>query len=266
MRPFFRYLAILRVLVLNGLMRQMAYRPHFFLMVTGKVIRIALLVLFFQALFSRVDRLGTWSFDQVLLLFATFHVVDFVISFTFHRNLAFSLTAKVQSGDLDSRMLMPVSLLFLVSLESIDVQDFLSFLPTLGFLGYVLWRMDLPLTASGVALYLVLMAAAVAFLFAAVLAVASLSFWTTQSRGLARIFDNAMKVGRYPLDIFEGFARVLFAYVLPLVLIAQVPSQALIGTLTPGGALFALAFTAAALAGSLLLWRRGLRAYSSAST
>lgn len=247
-------------------MRQMAYRPHFFLMVTGKVVRIGLLILFFNALFSQVDRLGSWTYDQVLLLFATFHLVDFIISFTFHRNLAFALPAQVQSGDLDSRMLLPVNLLFLVSLEYIDVQDFLSFLPTLGFAGYVLWRMEIPLTAPGVTLYLLLVVNAVVFLYAAVLAVASLSFWTTQSRGLARVFDNLMKVGRYPLDIFRGAARAVFAYVLPLVLIAQVPTQALTGVLTPGGILFAFSFSAAALTFSLILWNKGLRTYSSAST
>jgi hypothetical protein len=37
-------------------MRQMAYRPHFFMMVAGKIIRIGLLFFFFQAIFFKVDR------------------------------------------------------------------------------------------------------------------------------------------------------------------------------------------------------------------
>jgi ABC-type uncharacterized transport system permease subunit len=42
----------------------MAYRPHFFMMIAGKVIRIGLLILFFQAIFLKVDRIGQWTFDR----------------------------------------------------------------------------------------------------------------------------------------------------------------------------------------------------------
>ncbi len=261
-----RYLRIVSLLVRTGLMQQMAYRPHFFSMFAGKVIRIALLLLFFQAVFQKVDRIGSWSYDQVLLLFATFHVVDFLMSITFHRNLAFYLPQKVHSGEFDARMILPVNLLFLSSLERIELIDFASFLPTLGFLGYVLARPEFSFTAGQCLAYLVLLGNALAFLFAAVLAIASLSFWTTQSGGLARIFDSLLKVGRYPIEIFEGFWKSIFLYVLPLVLVAQVPSEALLGILSPGAVLVAAAGTGVLVALALLLWRAGLYRYQSASS
>lgn len=261
-----RYLRIVSLLVKTGLMQQMAYRPHFFSMLAGKVIRIVLLLLFFQAVFLKVDRIGSWGYDQVLLLFATFHVVDFLMSITFHRNLAFHLPQKVHSGDFDARMLLPVNLLFLSSLERIEWIDFASFLPTLGFLGYVLYRLEFAFTGGQLLVYLVLLVNALLFLFAAVLAIASLSFWTTQSGGLARIFDNLLKVGRYPIDMFEGFWRSVFLYILPLVLIAQLPSEALLGILSPRTVLVATAVTGLLLALALLLWRAGLERYQSASS
>lgn len=261
-----RYLRIFSVLVNTGLMQQMTYRPHFFAMFAGKVIRIALLLLFFQAVFLKVDRIGSWGYDQVLLLFATFHVVDFLMSITFHRNLAFHLPEKVRSGDFDARMLFPINLLFLSSLERIELIDFASFLPTLGFLGYVLYRMEFAVTGGQLLVYLILVVNALLFLFAAVLGVASLSFWTTQSSGLARIFDSLLKVGRYPIDVFDGFWRSIFLYILPLVLIAQLPSEALLGILSPDAVLIATAATAILLALALLFWKAGLRRYRSASS
>lgn len=266
MRRIRRYLRILSVLVKAGLMQQMAYPPHFFAMFVGKVIRIGLLLLFFQAVFLKVDRIGTWGYDQVLLLFATFHVVDFLMSITFHRNLAFYLPQKVHSGDFDARMILPVNLLFLSSLERIELIDFASFLPTLGFLGYVLFRLEFSFTGAQFLVYLALLANALLFLFAAVLAIASLSFWTTQSSGLARIFDSLLKVGRYPIEIFEGVWRSLFLYILPLVLVAQIPSEALLGILSPLAVLVATAVTGGLLTLALLLWKAGLRQYQSASS
>ncbi|HSL92306.1 MAG TPA: ABC-2 family transporter protein [Candidatus Limnocylindrales bacterium] len=261
-----RYLRIFSLLIKTGLMQQMAYRPHFFSMFAGKVIRIALLLLFFQAVFMKVDRIGSWGYDQVLLLFATFHVVDFLMSITFHRNLAFYLPQKVHSGDFDARMLLPVNLLFLSSLERIELIDFASFLPTLGFLGYVLYRLEFAFTGWQLLVYLILLSNALIFLFAAVLAIATLSFWTTQSSGLARIFDSLLKVGRYPIEIFEGFWRSIFLYILPLVLIAQTPSEALLGIISPRAVLVATAVTGFLLALALLLWRAGLKRYQSASS
>ena len=261
-----RYLRILSLLIRTGLMQQMAYRPHFFAMFAGKVIRIVLLLLFFQAVFVKVDRIGSWGYDQVLLLFATFHVVDFLMSITFHRNLAFYLPQKVHSGDFDARMLLPVNLLFLSSLERIEMIDLASFIPTLGFLGYVLVRLEFAFTGSQFLVYLVLLANALLFLFAAVLAIASLSFWTTQSGGMARIFDSLLKVGRYPIEIFEGYWRSVFLYILPLVLIAQLPSEALLGILSARAVLIATAATGLLLVLALLLWRAGLKQYQSASS
>jgi len=247
-------------------MRQMAYRPHFFTMVAGKIIRIALLLFFFQAIFLQIDRLGQWTFDRVLLLFATFHVVDFLMSITFHRNLAFLLPRRIQRGELDWRMILPVNLLFFVSFEELDLMDFFSFIPTLGFLGYVLYRLDYNFSwVQGVA-YVLLLGNALVFLFATILLIGTISFWTTQSAGIARIFDNLLKIGRYPLDIFEGFWKVIFIYLLPLVLIAQIPAQALLQALSFKFILSAFCVSGIFLVLALGFWRIGIRNYLSASS
>jgi ABC-2 type transport system permease protein len=261
-----RYVRLFWLLVKIGLMRDMAYRFHFIMMVAGKVIRIGLLFFFFQAVFLRVDRIGNWSYNEILLLFATFHVVDFLMSVTFQRNLAFVLPRRIQTGELDARLLLPVNLLFISSFEDIDMMDFFSFLPTLGFLGYVFYRLGISFSWIQMLTYLLLLVNALVFLFAAVLIIASVSFWTTQSYGLARMFDNLLKIGRYPLDIFHGFWRVIFMYFLPLVLIAQVPSQSLLGALAPESVLLAFGVSGCLLFVALRSWKVGVRNYMSASS
>ncbi len=261
-----RYVLLLTIFIKIGVMRQMAYRPQFLFMIAGKVIRMALLFLFFQAVFLKVDRIGSWTYNQILLLFATFHLVDYLMSITFHRNLAFHLPQLIRTGELDSRRLMPVNLLFLLSFETIDLIDFVSFLPSAGFLGYVLYRFDFAFSWGQVISYMLLLINALFFLFSVVLIIATISFWTTQSLGLARIFDNVLKVGRYPLDIFEGFLKIVLVYLFPLVFIAQIPSQALLGLLSPSSVLNVFAVTFLFLVFAILLWRVGQRNYMSASS
>lgn len=246
-------------------MRQAAYRPHFCWMVLGKVIRMALLLFFFQAVFLKVDRLGQWTFDQVLLLFATFHMVDYFMSITFQRNLSSHLPNLIQSGELDSRLILPVNPLFMASLENLDMIDFISLIPCLGLLGYALYRLDVSFTCLQAAMYGLLVVNALIFLFGVILTIAATSFWTTRAAGLARLFDDLTRVGRYPLDIFEGFWKFFFIYVFPLALISQVPTQALLGVLSPSFLMYAFGVSMLSLFVAVRFWKVGLRAYSSTS-
>ncbi len=248
-----------------GLMRQMAYRPHFLMMVLGKLIRLILLFFFFQAIFLKIDRLGQWTFEQVLLLFATFHLVDFLMSITFQRNLIQMLPRWVQTGELDTRLLLPVNHLFWVSLENVDLMDLFSFIPSLLFLGYILIALNIEITWQGVLIYTALIINALIFLYAIHLAVATISFWTTQSYGIGRILDNIFKIGRYPLDIFDGFWKTIFIYFFPLIIIAQLPTQALLQISSWPFILFGFFVSALFLAVSLKFWKIGLRNYLSAS-
>lgn len=247
-------------------MRQMAYRPHFFMMVAGKVIRIVLIFFFFQAIFLKIDRLGQWTWEQVLLLFATFHLVDFLMSITYQRNLISFLPRWVQTGELDSRLLLPANHLFLISFENIDLMDLFSFIPSLAFLGYIIFSLSINFSWLQVLIYGVLIFNALIFLYAIHLIIASISFWTTQSYGIGRIMDNLFKIGRYPLDIFEGFWKNFFIYFFPLIIIAQLPTQSLFQLISWEFIIFGFAVSAFFLIISMKFWKRGLRNYLSASS
>jgi len=188
------------------------------------------------------------------------------MSITFQRNLSFHLPRLIQTGELDSRLVLPVNRLFMVSFENIDLMDFFSFLPSLGFLVYVFYRLDFTFSLAQTLTYIVVLFNALIFLYAMILIIATVSFWTTQSYGLARIFDNLLKIGRYPLDIFEGFWKVIFIYFLPLIVVAQIPAQALVQTISWNLVLFAFGVSGVFLALALSFWRVGLRSYLSAST
>jgi ABC-2 type transport system permease protein len=128
--------------------------------------------------------------------------------------------------------------------------------------------LNLPITLSWLQgfLYIILVFNALIFLYAINLIVATLSFWTTQSYGIGRILDNLFKIGRSPLDIFEGFWRAIFIYFFPLVVIAQIPSQALLKILSLKSVFFAFMVSGVSLIIAIKFWRIGIKNYLSAST
>jgi ABC-2 type transport system permease protein len=75
-----------------------------------------------------------------------------------------------------------------------------------------------------------------------------------------------MDLGRVPTDVYAGAIRVFFTFVLPIALVATLPSSALLGILAPETALYPLIVAPALLLVSNRFWTYSLRKYSSASS
>jgi ABC-2 type transport system permease protein len=153
-----------------------------------------------------------------------------------------------------------------VSFENVDLMDLFSFLPSLLFLGGLLYYLNFSLGWPQILIYIILIINALIFLYAIHLMVATMSFWTTQSYGVGRILDNIFKISRYPLDIFEGWGRFFFIYIFPLIVIAQLPTQALLGKSSWDYILWGLIVSLSFLVVALKFWKKGLRNYLSASS
>lgn len=60
------------------------------------------------------------------------------------------------------------------------------------------------------------------------------SFWIIETYGLYSLFDQVFDLARYPITVFRGFWRILFSYVMPVTLVANLPVMALIESPGPG--------------------------------
>jgi ABC-2 type transport system permease protein len=95
---------------------------------------------------------------------------------------------------------------------------------------------------------------------------ASLTFWTIGSQGLEGGYFTLTEFSRLPREVFKGAANVVFVWILPAVVVSNVPARALLDGFNP--TLFAW------LVGSAALWlfiatsifKHGLKRYSSASS
>ena len=85
-----------------------------------------------------------------------------------------------------------------------------------------------------------------------------------------RIFDDLLKMGHYPPDFFPRFWKIPFICFLPLVVIAQVLSQVLLGVLSFKFGLYSFGLASVSLIVALNFWKVGMKVgiknYSSAST
>ena len=95
--------------------------------------------------------------------------------------------------------------------------------------------------------------------------IAAVVFWAF-GLSLDVVYDAIWQFARYPVQIYRQPLQLIFTYVLPVALIATVPAEALARGGGLGAVPIAIAIAAAACLAAGLVWRAGLRRYTSATS
>jgi ABC-2 type transport system permease protein len=96
---------------------------------------------------------------------------------------------------------------------------------------------------------------------------ASISFHTVRAQGIVWAYYNLFNVARLPDSAFRGSFRVVFTFVIPMLLVSNVPVKLLVDRLSsPLEMVLMLGMSGVCLSLSELVWRLSLRHYTSASS
>lgn len=250
-----------------GFIRATAYPPSFFAAIIGKVLRIGLTLVFFQAIYLHTSILAGWNYSDILVLTASYFTVEAVIITTFHRNLMFWLPARLQDGSFDFFLTKPISPLFQTSFKIIDAFDITASSTSVILLWWYIFSKQI-ITPSflEIGVFLILSAIAVIFVFSLLLIIASASFWTITATGTGRLFESVFRAARFPGDIFKGPARIALLYIVPVGLVVSAPADVLLGKFVWSHISFLIIFTAILSFTAFRFWNYALRHYSSASS
>jgi ABC-2 type transport system permease protein len=89
-----------------------------------------------------------------------------------------------------------------------------------------------------------------------------------RSQGLIYGYYSLFNIGRYPDTIYRGAFKLVFSWMIPVIIVANIPARLLIhATAVPWASMLQLAcVTLMMLAATRILWNAALRHYSSASS
>jgi len=260
-----RYLRLYCYFLRFSFSKALEFRVDFYFRFLMDVIYYVVNLAFFKIIFLHSKYLAGWSEEQVTIFVGAFIVVDAVYMTVFANN-SWSISALVNKGDLDYYLIRPISTFFFVSLRDFAANSFLNLLMAGGILVWAMTRYHEPLGVTQILLFLLLVLNGaflyflVAFLFIVPV------FWTQSSRGLQPLFWTAARFMERPHRIFTRYVRVILLTVLPFSLMASMPATVLFESNPWPLTLGTLAVTAAFFGCVLLVWRQGLRNYSSASS
>ncbi len=262
-----RYLEISWLLIRNSLIREMSFKGNFLLWITVDLLWFIGQLVFIDVLFQSVDRIADWSKWEVILLFGTHQIIAQIFQAFFYINIA-NLPELVRTGRLDLMLVLPIDAQFAVSSRQFGPDNLVNALLGACVVGFSLLQLHVSPGPAAWILYAMAVLFGVTVHYAIMFTFAVASFWIMRAQGLIYGYFHLFNLARYPAGIFPGVLRVLLSSLIPVLLVTNVPAQALARSAhTPWTGLLALAgATAFVLLASRLLWQRALRLYSSAGS
>lgn len=253
----------------NSLMREMTFRGHFVLNALGEISWVVLLLIFIGVIFDKTPEVRGWSQTQYLFLVGTHMVVTGLFETFFFGN-CWRISKLVRSGDLDFVLCKPANVQFLLSFEQIDLSPLAGVPVGLGICTYALIKAGTVPAAWQVGLFLLLIAAGVAILYALLFMFAVTSVWLIRQTGLDHLWFYAVSVARYPAEIYRtfwsGILWIAFVFVVPLLLVSNLPAAVMTRSFQPALVAYALVSACVLLVLSTVVCRVALKWYRSASS
>jgi ABC-2 type transport system permease protein len=245
----------------------MSYRVSFTVDVLTNVSATALDVFTVLVLFTVTRTLGGFDVRSALvvtcLTACAFALADLVVG-----NIE-KIKLYVRTGLFDAILLRPLGALPQLLLMDMPIRKF-----SRGIFGTAVYAVslasaDIAWTPARAVLAVVAPLGAILFFAAVFVATATVAFWWTESGEIGNAFTyGGRDFTSYPVTVYSGWFRTVFAYGLGFAFVAYYPALALLGRPDPVGLPDWVGWVAPAVglpaaAAAAALWRVGVRQYRS---
>ena len=269
MKLLAQYLRLLGSLSRYTLARELSLRGNFLVKVSVEVIWLGIIIAFYATVFTKTKTIAGWSENQFLFFVGCFFALNGLLETLFLDNCN-EFAELVRTGDLDFLLLKPVDEQFLISCRRIDWAVSMNIPMGVIVMVLALVRMHWEFDPVRILVFLTTFGCGTMIAYSFMLMLTATSVWLVRNQSLMEMWWLFSSLARYPKEIFFGtnFQAVgfLFTFILPILLVANVPADAMVRTLNPAMVAYTIAATLAALVVSRWFFRFALRSYRSASS
>lgn len=242
----------------------MMYRSNFLIGLVGGAVQTVGRVAPLWLVFQHTDAVRGWTPAEAALVMAFFFLLTGFQSAVLEPNLG-EVVEAVRTGSLDLWLLKPIDAQVLVSMRKVDPSELFEFIAGLVLGIAALSRLGAPAPVDALVAG-ALLAAGLAAIYGLWMFAICTAFWWVSVDNLRYLLMASTDAGRWPITVFGGLARFALTALIPVAVVTSYPAMALRGQWGAGLVVQSVAIAAAFLIGSRLLWRRGLRSYTSASS
>ena len=261
-----RYAGIYVALWKNSVTRETMFKGNFLLWIVVEVAWFALQLCFIGVIYLHTESIGSWTKWQVVLLVGASHFIQQVYQAFFLVNCV-NLSELVRQGKLDFLLMLPVNTRFVVSLRQVDLGGFVNAASAVAVMVYAARQIPIAPTVTQLSGFLALCLVGILIHYCLMFMLATVSFWTVRAQGIVYGYYNLFNIARMPDEAFTGIFRNVFTFVLPVLLVSNVPVRVLTNTLnSPLWLALLVGMALVCAVASEWVWRTSLRRYTSASS
>lgn len=261
-----RYAAIYAALWKNSVTRETMFKGNFLLWIVVELVWFALQLAFISVLYLHTETIGDWTKWEVVLLVGASHFIQQIFQAFFLINCV-NLSELVRSGKMDFLLMLPVNTRFVLSLRQVDLGGFVNAASAMAVMLYAARQIPISPTLPVVAGFLALCVIGICIHYCLMFSLAAVSFWTVRAQGIVYGYYNLFNIARMPDEAFpRGVFKSVFTFVLPVLLVSNVPVRLLIDRLTSSACLLLLGMAVGCAMLSTWIWRISVKRYTSASS
>lgn len=242
---------------------RLIYKTDFVLGFSSQLLNLVFSVAFLTLLFTQVQTIEGWTFNEILLLAGISGVI-----LNLHHVFFFGLYSLgrdyIVSGRFDRFKVRPLNILFQVYANHVGDDNISKFLANIAIIVYASSRIGLYPTPSMVIYGALALVSGVMVIGAIFLALSTTAFWTARSRAVFWLFFRISDFRKYPYGIYFDSVKILLVTLVPIAFMSYFPTAFILGrdeyrllqlfALVAGPFFFLLSYQ---------FWKFGLRHYSS---
>lgn len=248
---------------------QMQFRGQFLFSVAGNFAAVFLEFAAIALLFERFDSVRGWSLGEVAFLYGLVEISFGLMDLVFSGFDPGFFGRQVRRGALDQLLLRPVNLTVQILGSDFALRRLAKTAVGIGIFRFALSQTDITWTAAKLAYLPVVILGMILFFGAFFIMGSVLTFWTVESTEIVNVLTyGGSHLSSFPMHIYQRWLRRLFTFVIPAAFINYYPSLYFLDRTDPFGLPGWTTWLAPAVGAgffllSLLLWRVGLRHYTS---
>lgn len=225
------------------------------------VIWYGLQICLFEALYLKVDMLDGWGVVEMRVFLGVLFTVDALQMIFFAQNFDF-FSEKVRNGDLDLLLLKPVSSQHLMTSQRLMTGFVLNLILGLSWLIWSLTQLPGGFPWDRVWLLLIVIPAGLSVFYATRTMVVTCALLFTSAAHLSDIYFALFRMGTRPDRLYSPGFRYLILMVIPVGMIASVPTRMLVDPFDWWMLAGLLAVSGVGLLAANRFWHWALRRYS----
>jgi ABC-2 type transport system permease protein len=263
-----RYLRLWLGFARTDLVRELAFRTNFLVKVFVEVLWLSILLIFYETVFAQTDHVADWSREEYLFFVGCYFALGGLLETLFLSNCN-EFADLVRTGELDFYLLKPIDEQFLVTCRHIDWACLPNFLMGVGVMVVALVQLGWAFDPGRLGAFVLFFICGSALAYGFLLFLTSASIWFVRNQSLFEMWWLFTTLMRYPREIYRGWASPVawvFWFVVPILLVTNVPARVMVKALEPTSVIVTLVGTAVVLFLSRRFFRLALTRYRSASS